>query len=163
MARQLYLDMDGTLADFDKKAREVLGTSMADFERQWGAKEAWTRLLDLDDFYNTFDPMPDAHYLWAKTQHLAPIILTGIPSSRSEEVAAQKRKWVARMFGGYVPVITCRSKDKALYCKPGDILIDDRTDYKHLWEAAGGHYIVHESARRSMSIFERKTQSLEWR
>ena len=35
--------------------------------------------------------------------------------------------------------------------QPGDILIDDWPKYKHLWEEAGGIFILHTSAAQSIA------------
>jgi hypothetical protein len=144
---QLYLDMDGVLADFDKRATAILGMFPADFEARYGAKAFWSILQDSPEFYNSFSMMIDAPFLLDAVSHLKPVVLTGVPLG--EWAAPQKREWIKRMIPG-TPVITCRSKDKAQFCSPGDVLVDDRTEYKHLWEAAGGTYVVHRSAYDSI-------------
>lgn len=37
-----------------------------------------------------------------------------------------QRNWCKRELGEDVPVITCMSRDKHTYCRPGNVLIDDR-------------------------------------
>lgn len=149
MTRQLYLDMDGVLADFDKRAAEVFGMPPREFEDRFGEPEFWRRLYETPDFFATFDPMPDAFDLWEATKHITPIVLTGIP--RGEWAVEQKRRWIAQTLGPHVEVITCASRHKAKYCRPGDVLIDDRPQYAHLWEAAGGVFIVHTDAASSLA------------
>lgn len=41
----------------------------------------------------------------------------------------QQRKWCKRELGEDVPVITCMSRDKHTYCRPGNVLIDDRYEF----------------------------------
>jgi hypothetical protein len=149
---QLYLDMDGVLADFDKRAFQIFGMPPSVFEDRFGSKVFWEVLQSSPDFYNSFDLMLDAPFLIDATRHLRPIVLTGVP--RGDWAQGQKREWLGRMVPG-AQVITCRSKDKALYCKPGDVLVDDRIEYKHLWEAAGGTYVVHVSAYESIATLDR--------
>lgn len=144
---KLFLDMDGVLADFDKRALDIFGMRPSDFEGRYGSEAFWGVLQASPDFYNSFDPMIDAPFLIEATAHLRPTILTGVP--RGGWAEDQKRAWLGRFVPGY-EVITCRSKNKALYCLPGDILVDDRTEYQHLWEAAGGTYVVHTSAYDSL-------------
>lgn len=146
---QLYLDMDGVLADFDKRAKEILGMSMMQFEEEYGSRRAWARLQSSPDFYNSFDLMPDAMLLFNGVKHLNPIILTGVPLG--DWAIPQKVAWCARFFPE-TSVICCRSKEKSNYCNPGDFLVDDRVEYKHLWEAKGGHYVVHTDAITSLEI-----------
>lgn len=146
---QLFLDMDGVLADFDKRATEILGMAPSRYEARFGARSFWAVLQGTPDFYNSFDPMIDAPFLVEATQHLQPIVLTGVPLG--EWAAPQKRAWIRRMFPTLNFIITCRSKDKSKYCRPGDVLVDDRVEYRPLWEAAGGTYVVHTSAFQSLA------------
>ena len=44
MTRQLFLDCDGVLADFDAGARELLGMSSRSFEDRYGKREFWRRI-----------------------------------------------------------------------------------------------------------------------
>jgi hypothetical protein len=149
---QLYLDMDGVLADFDKRAAEVFGMPPREFEDRYGEAEFWRRLYETPDFFATFDMMPDALDLWKATEHLSPIVLTGIP--RGEWAVDQKRCWIAAKLGPDVPVIACASRNKSRHCLPGDVLVDDRPQYKDLWEAAGGTFVVHASAAQSIAALE---------
>lgn len=143
---QLFLDMDGVLADFDKRATQLLRMSPQQFEGYYGAKAFWGLLQNSDNFYNSFDPMIDAPFLVDAVDHLDPIVLTGVPMG--DWAQPQKRDWIGRHFG--YPVICCRSKDKSLHMNPGDIIVDDRVEYRHLWEAKGGIWVHHTSAYDSI-------------
>lgn len=144
---KLYLDMDGVLADFDRRAADILGMPSKFFEERYGAKAFWGVLQDSHDFYNSFPVMIDAPFLIDAVNHLNPTILTGLPMGDWAE--PQKRAWGKRWLPGY-PMICCRSKDKSNFCEPGDIIVDDRTEYRHLWEAKGGIWITHTSAYDSI-------------
>lgn len=148
---QLYLDMDGVLADFDKRARQILGTDPSDFQDKHGSKYFWTMLHSTPDFFSSFEPMLDSPFLIDAVRHLEPMVITGVPNIKGELVAAQKLAWIAQwhpwMNGR---VITCPSQYKSLWCRPGDIIVDDRTEYRHLWEAKGGIWVHHTSAYESI-------------
>jgi hypothetical protein len=144
---KLYLDMDGVLADFDKRALAILGMPSHVFEARHGTPAFWNTLQQSEDFYNSFDLMIDAPFLLDAVEHLKPTILTGLPMGTWAE--PQKRAWGKRTVPA-LPMITCRSKDKSLYCSPGDIIVDDRTEYRHLWEAKGGTWVHHTSAYDSI-------------
>jgi hypothetical protein len=92
--------------------------------------------------------MPDARELFDAVRHLRPIILTGCPRGGWAEM--QKLAWAAEHFPG-TPMVVCRARDKCDYCVPGDILIDDRPQYRDRWEKAGGAFIHHTSAKESIS------------
>jgi hypothetical protein len=85
--------------------------------------------------------------------HLDPIILTALPREGAEKVDRQKRQWVRDYFGEY-EVITCQTKDKPNYCKPGDILIDDRAVNRDRWIKKGGTYIIHTTAARTVGALQ---------
>lgn len=148
---RLFLDMDGVLADFDRRATEILGMHPVEYERLHGLNSIWQRMYETEDFFYSFDPMPDAFDLLDGTAHLSPTVLTGVP--RGGWAEEQKRRWIRDRLTGYgdLPVITCFSRNKRDHCEPGDILIDDRAQYRHLWEEAGGTFILHTSAADSLA------------
>jgi len=96
--------------------------------------------------------LKDALDLYRAVAHLHPIILTGCP--RGGWAEPQKIDWAARHFPG-VRIITCRSQEKRLHMKAGDILVDDLLKYKHLWEEAGGIFVHHKSANESLHRLEK--------
>ena len=148
MRRQIYLDCDGVLADFEKSAREILGASTSAFEKQHGSAEFWKRLARADAFFENLEPMPDAFELYEAVADKRPIILTGMP--QGYWAGPQKRRWAARYFPG-VRVITTMAALKREHCHPGDVLVDDRPFHRHLWEAEGGIFIPHKDARSSIA------------
>lgn len=142
---QVFVDMDGVLADFDTGYRTMIGPM--------GGKEAddvdWERVRAYSGFYASLPPMPDFEHLWYHVSQLNPIILTGVPTS-VEEALENKRVWVTKHIGPNQRMIGCKSKDKCIHGKPGDILIDDWEKYMHLWKGMGGHWITHTSADSSV-------------
>lgn len=148
MRRQIFLDCDGVLADFDKGAERILGAPPGVFEARHGAAEFWKRLARAPDFFDSLDPMPDAMELYEAVRHRNPIILTGLP--RGNWAEPQKRRWAERHFPG-VSVITAMAALKHEHRHPGDALVDDRDKHRHLWEAEGGVFIHHRSARDSIA------------
>jgi len=148
MRRQIFLDCDGVLADFDRGAARILGLPPDAFERRHGLGEFWKRLARAEDFFATLDPLPDAPELYAAVRHRDPIILTGLP--RGTWAEPQKRRWAQAHFPG-VPVITTLAALKHEHRHPGDVLVDDRDKHRHLWEANGGVFIHHRSAADSIA------------
>ena len=146
--RQIYLDCDGVLADFDTSAEAILGAPCDVFEKRHGASAFWRRLASADRFFERLALLPDAMPLYEAVRAATPIILTGMPHGKWAE--PQKRAWAARHFPG-VPVITTLAALKREHCHPGDVLVDDREQHRHLWEAASGHLIHHRSAQASIA------------
>jgi hypothetical protein len=145
----LFVDMDGVLADFDLHYEAVFGIrpSKADDNVDWAAVRA------VEGFYAAIPPMADLPELWARIERYRPIVLTGIPKS-VEEAAANKQAWVANHLGPHVEVRCCRSSEKCLHARPGDILVDDWTKYMGRWLAAGGRWITHRSAAETINALD---------
>jgi hypothetical protein len=147
---QLFVDMDGVLADFDSHHQAVFGfrsDKLLD-------NVDWAAVDRIKDFYLNIPPMPDLKALWDFISPLQPIVLTGVPAA-VEVAADNKRGWVRRNLGGHVEVRCCPSRDKCLHARPGDILIDDWEKYRHLWEAKGGRWITHTSAEDTIDALTR--------
>ena len=143
MHRQLYLDCDGVLADFDKGAAAALGMHPKAFEKRFGLGRFWAKLATAPDFYFSLPLLGDAMELFEAVRHLDPIILTGLP--RGNWAADQKVRWAAKHFPG-TRIITTMARDKRDHAKEGDVLVDDQLRHSALWEEVGGVFIHHKSA-----------------
>jgi hypothetical protein len=147
--RQLFIDCDGVLADFDSAARQLFGQDSREAEAALGTEEFWSRIRSRGEFYRNLPLLADAMELYEALAHLRPIILTGCPEGGWAE--PEKIAWAAQHFPS-VKMITCRSKDKNLHMmNPGDVLLDDYLRYRELWEKAGGIFVHHVSAKESIA------------
>lgn len=138
---QLYVDMDGVLADFDQHYENTFGYRSC----KLSDNVDWKAVRAAKDFYLNIPPMADLEVLWKRIERYTPIVLTGVPYS-VQEAPDNKKAWVAKNLGDHVEVICCKSAHKSHVTKPGDILIDDWEKYRHLWVARGGVWITHTSA-----------------
>ena len=145
---RLFLDLDGVLADLDRGVQEVTGNRPEELP----LKTMWAALSRASRFFETLAFMHDAEALWRFCEPHRPTILTGLPLGNW--AADQKRRWVANMLGKDVRVITCMSRDKHRYSGPGHVLVDDRADLREAWERAGGAFVHHTSADRSIAALE---------
>jgi hypothetical protein len=143
MARQLYLDCDGVLADFDTGATAVLGIHPRAFQSRYGLRRMWQKLASAHDFYFGLPLMPDAMKLFEAVRSLNPIILTGLP--RGDWAHDQKVRWAAQHFPG-TRIITTMARDKRDHAREGDVLVDDQLRHRHLWEEVGGVFVHHTNA-----------------
>lgn len=145
---QLFLDCDGVLASFDEYAEIIFGLPPRKAEAALGAKRFWCDLQNHGGFYEKLPLMSDAMELYEAVKHMEPIILTGLPLGDWAE--PQKRAWGQKHFPD-TTMICCASKDKRNYMQPGDVIVDDWPKYKELWEEAGGIFILHTSAKDSIT------------
>ena len=52
-----------------------------------------------------------------------------------------------------IPIIHCLSEDKCKYiAHPGDVLVDDRPKYRHLWEDAGGVFVHYQNPEQAVAV-----------
>jgi len=147
---QIYCDMDGVLADFDKGIKDLIGGKFND--------KRWHELPD--DFFLQLEPMPDAQQLWDFIGKYDPFILTAIPrSSRgpiSSRATEDKTRFMKRWFGvtqdRMYPVMRA---DKMRFAKDGrdgrpNLLIDDHSKNIAQFKSAGGIGVLHKSASQSI-------------
>lgn len=150
---QIFLDCDGVLADFDLRAAEIFGMPGREFEDTYGSKIFWSTLKNSGNFFGVLKPMVDAMELFKSVEHLNPIILTGAPYGNW--AAPQKLEWRDKFFPNTEMIVVNPSRDKFKHMKqPGDILVDDLTKYRHIWEDNGGTFIHHTSAGESIKILK---------
>lgn len=148
MIIKLFLDSDGTLADFDKHAKKIFGMEPREFESINGSKRFWEIIRETENFFYDLEPMQDAFDLVNAVRHLNPVILTGIP--RGIWAIDQKLNWGKKHFPD-LEMICCPSIDKIKHASPGDILIDDWEKHKQKWIDGGGIWITHISAENSIN------------
>lgn len=146
--RTIFLDLDGVLADFDRGVFLATGKTpdqIADDDVMWAAiKQVPNFFLNLPKMVGA-DQFVSYVLSIAAYNRCAVSVLTGLPNPDKElaDADVQKRSWVATLY----PVLAtsvhcCLSKEKQLFCKPGDVLIDDRRDNITRWKKAGGHGIL---------------------
>ena len=149
--RQLFLDCDGVLADFDHGATAILGMPPKAFEKRHGLGRFWAKLARAPDFYFSLPLLPGANELFDAVKHLDPIILTGLP--QGNWAADQKVRWAAKHFPG-THIITTMARNKRNHGKAGDVLVDDMLKHAHLWEEMGGVFVHHTGVDHTLAALK---------
>jgi len=155
---KVYLDMDGVLADFDQRFRDLSGMQPRDFENKYGRKAFWN-LIDEEHkikFWVGIKPMDGAAALVNAVKDYNYELLTS-PSAKKQSYLG-KILWVRNNTGNVFPskprINFKKAKEKHLV-KPQlsqtDILIDDREDTIGRWNSAGGTGIVYKSIGQVLS------------
>lgn len=148
--RTVWVDSDGVLADFNERWFQFFDEDAEKMRERMTKKELWNFVKEIDfHFFERLKKLSGSNELIRGIERFgfSPIVLTGSPTYRGYP---QKVRWFKEHFPD-LPVIVCKSKEKHLFCKPGDILIDDRTKYKHLWEEAGGIFITYTDWRSALN------------
>lgn len=152
--RQLFLDLDGVFADFDLGVLRLTGN----FPKDQDDDEMWKVLNATPKFYRSLPMMPGADRLYNASKPYHPIFLSGVPDPAEGfmRFAPQDKTWWMHYAMLDSPLITCASRDKAKFCKPGDVLLDDRDHYAQNWRDAGGVFILHnpKDLHRSILLVE---------
>ena len=149
---KIYLDMDGVIADFDKRFKDISGMNPREFEDKYGTKEFWN-LIDEENkvkFWVGIPEMPGAKALVDYVKKYNFELLTS-PSAKKQSYLG-KLLWIRNhkdLFGGKPRVNFKRAKEKHEVksdLQTTDILIDDREDTISRWNEAGGTGIHYKSA-----------------
>lgn len=155
---QVYCDLDGVLADFDRGVVERTGNMPKEFARR---RRMWRSLAppETEEFFARLHWMQGGADLWRYLEPLCPAILTGSPSG--SWAAPQKRRWCEKRLS--VPadrVLVVDASDKALFSHPGAVLVDDRSEYRQGWEARGGIFVHYKDAMGSIEGVRKALQQL---
>lgn len=130
MRSTIYIDMDGVVADFDGYVSKQLGRSVHWTDRTI-TKSEWAELTAIGDLYWRLPLLANATALVGYCSSIEPKynveFLTALPSKTTmPEAEDDKTRWIKKYFPTYKVNFGPFSTDKWKWCKPGDILIDDR-------------------------------------
>ena len=160
---KIYLDMDGVLADFDKRYTELFGERPTDVQRR--AKHFWAnweKFIQGANF-STLDKHEDADTLLHYVHELrVPVeILSSSGGDKfHSEVTWQKTVWLCNHGIPYKANIVPGGKKKAELAHPWHILVDDTEHVVENYRAAGGTAILHKDINFTLSELSRL--HLEW-
>ncbi len=154
MSKIVYVDMDGVLADFDRRKLEVFGTLDVLDEEMWPEIHK-----NHPDWFFTLPKFPDHDWfcavLGAGYWDIDVAVLSAMPNPRRGNVYNclwGKSQWVKKHCGW--PAIFCVRSHKSTYATPDSILIDDLPQNIEDWRKKGGIGILHKSQKESIAELE---------
>ena len=149
----IYLDMDGVVADFDKRFEDLSGMMPQSYVDKNGLKAFWDLIDEKHKvaFWRGIEIMPGAEKLVSYVeQH--PFEMLTAPSIKKQSIIG-KGLWIKDKVGilySTKPKVTYRSAKQKHTVKPNltkfDILIDDKGSTIDNWNAAGGTAILYQNA-----------------
>lgn len=142
----LYCDLDGVLADFSKKYKELTGMNPEEYEVLYSEEEFWDVIDEYGTFWEELEWMPGGKELWGYIKQFDPIILT-TPGGNLESCKKQKNKWVNQKLGR-IPVKFSNNKSK--FATSNSILIDDMSYNTEPFEEAGGYAILYRNVDETL-------------
>jgi 5'(3')-deoxyribonucleotidase len=149
MEKVLFLDLDGVLIDFQKRALEFHNASI-----DWDAPEnkgqfamdkilgismnAFWEPLNTFEFWEEMDWMPDGKEILDICEHYCDNICLLTSPSAKPESSYGKTKWIRQELPRYKRkfLIGC---SKEFCARPNAHLVDDRTENVASFTKAGGH------------------------
>jgi hypothetical protein len=147
----IYVDMDGVLCNFDKKAKETLGVGSLE-EVDFDSKSTWDKINEAgEEYWSTMEWNPGGKKLWDSVKKYNPTILSA--PSKDKSCITGKKKWVREHLGDSVPVIL--EKDKHLHSEPGNVLIDDLPKNINPWNKKGGEGILHKDTDSTLKELDK--------
>ena len=148
---KIFVDMDGVLADFIKG---VEGPKYLNgpFDKQSDYDQRKVELSNAGLFFD-LPPMNDMRTLvdYVKGTGIDWEILSCSGVLNRDRVAKDKFVWI-RKHVDIDGLVTCtlKGKDKAIFARPGYVLIDDKASNITAWQDAGGIGIHHICASRTI-------------
>ena len=149
----IYLDMDGVVADFDKRFKDLSGLMPQAYVDKNGLDDFWDLIDEKHKvaFWRGIELMPGAQKL-VKFVEQYPFEMLTAPSIKKQSIIG-KGLWVKDKVGilySTKPKVTYRSAKQKHTVKSDltkfDILIDDKGSTIDNWNAAGGTGIFYKNA-----------------
>tara|TARA_R100000781_G_scaffold1125_1_gene1794 strand:+ start:90 stop:1649 length:1560 start_codon:yes stop_codon:yes gene_type:complete len=149
----VYVDMDGVIADFDKRFEDLSGLLPQDYVDKHGLDKFWDLIDEKHKvaFWRGIEIMPGAEKLLNYVSNYPYEILTA-PSIKKQSIIG-KGLWIKDKIGTLYsskPKVTYRPAKLKHTVKPNltkyDILIDDKKSTIERWNNAGGTAIYYVNA-----------------
>jgi 5'(3')-deoxyribonucleotidase len=163
----IYFDMDGVLCDFDGEYERLtgkrwdhayFGMTRSEAVRSLSLEEKaekWSKLNPHPNFFLELPWFPGAKGMLERVRDRVGVEQIGILSAASSHIpqsVEQKHQWLDRETPWILPVnrlVVKRKRDKTLYVRPGNILVDDFDVNTDRWTKAGGEAVLFVNAAQA--------------
>ena len=152
----IYLDMDGVIADFVKRYKELYGMEPREAEKNKKFDHYFNEFIATNQFA-TLDMMPGAWDLINFLRKLpvpTEILSSTATEARYDAISRQKLDWLNSKGIEFKPNFVPGKKHKFKYATPNSIIIDDTLSVIEDWKKAGGIGIHHTNPVLTMAILK---------
>lgn len=150
----IYLDMDGVIADFNRRYTSLYGMQPREAEKQKKFDFLFQEFIEKGNFA-TLDLMPGAmqgvEYL-RKFPAPTQILSSTASEKRYDAISKQKMVWLQTHGITFNPLFVPGKRHKWKYATPTSIIIDDTPSVIEQWDEAGGIGILHHDWPSTISI-----------
>ena len=150
----IYLDMDGVIADFVKRYKELYHMEPREAEKNKKFDHYFNEFIETNQFA-TLDLMPgamDAITFLRKASVPTQILSSTANEKRYDAISKQKMIWLQTHGITFNPIFVPGKRLKQEHAAPDRILIDDTESVIDQWNAAGGIGILHKDWKTTLGI-----------
>jgi len=157
---EIYVDMDGVLADFFGEWKKLVGKDWREIDKD-EIEPALKKIRDEEDFWLNIPLTANAKKLLGFIKEVkGNYKILSSPLANDPKSEPHKREWIEKNLDFFPPTEVIITKDKAKYATNPDgtpnILIDDYGVNIAAWESAGGIGFKHKDHK-----FERTAKKLK--
>ena len=157
---EIYVDMDGVLADFFGEWKKLVGKDWREIDKD-EIEPALKKIRDEEDFWLNIPLTSNAKKLLGIIKEVkGNYKILSSPLANDPKSEPHKREWIEKNLDFFPPTEVIITKDKAKYATNPDgtpnILIDDYGVNIAAWESAGGIGFKHKDHK-----FERTAKKLK--
>ena len=152
----IYLDMDGVIADFNKRYIELYHMHPREAEKQTKFYHFFQEFINTQQF-ETLDMMTDTMLgieFLRKAQVTTQILSSTVNEELYPKISKQKMIWLQKNAITFNPIFVPGKKNKYKYATPDSIIIDDTESVIDDWRKAGGIAIWHHSWGETLNILK---------
>jgi hypothetical protein len=153
---KIYLDMDGVIADFDKRYKARYKMLPREAEEHKEFDKFFTQFI-ADGEFADLDLMPDAVELLDFLKGLkvpTEILSSSASEKRDPHIRPQKMEWLKNNNIEFPAIIVPGKRHKKDYSNANSILIDDTQVNIDQWRREGGIGILHTDAVSTIGILK---------
>lgn len=153
---KIYLDMDGVIADFNKRYKERYKMEPREAEKSKEFDKFFDQFI-ADREFATLDLMPDAMLLinFLRSLKVPTEILSSTASEKRDgAIRPQKLEWLKTNKIEFHPILVPGKRHKKDYSNANSVLIDDTSVNIDQWRREGGIGILHSDALTTINILK---------
>jgi hypothetical protein len=143
----IYLDMDGVIANFEKRYVELFKVQPSSTREYKEFNKFFDKFI-ADGHFETLELMPDAMDLVRALRNALPptqILSSTASEKRHKAISEQKIKWLETQGIDFQRNLVPGKELKKRYARTDTLIIDDTESVIDDWRAAGGVAILHKN------------------